>query len=154
MEYLFIKWVHVLSATVLFGTGLGSAFCKWSADRSGDLPHMARVNRHVVLADWLFTAPAVILQPLTGLVMVWMAGYPLNAPWIMFSILLYLFAGGCWVPAVVIQYRHRKLAAYALSSGAGVPPAYPRLARIWFWLGVLAFSALVAVFYLMVGKPA
>lgn len=154
MEYHLLKWVHVLSATILFGTGLGSAFCKWMADRSGNLSHMAHVNRHVVLADWLFTTPAVILQPVTGLAMVSMAGYPLDAPWVVASILLYLFAGACWVPAVVIQYRHREMAAVALSAGTALPPAYHRLARVWFWLGILAFAALVGVFYLMVGKPA
>lgn len=154
MAYLLLKWVHVLSATILFGTGLGSAFVKWRADRSGEVAYMARVNAHVVRADWLFTAPAVIVQPVTGLALAHLSGYPLNAPWVAGAILLYLFAGACWVPAVVIQYRHRAMAAAAAVSGTALPPAYARLARVWFRLGVAAFAALVAVFYLMVGKPA
>ena len=153
MEYLILKWVHVLSSTLLFGTGLGSAFYKYFADRRGDPVVIAGVNRLVVLADWLFTTPTVILQPLTGLAMVAIAGHPLDAPWLHISIALYLLAGGCWLPVVWLQIRMRRLAEEAVAEGRGLPESYWRLAHIWFWLGVPAFVSMVGVFYLMVMKP-
>src|SRR5690606_14890460 len=96
--YLSLKTVHVLSMVLLFGTGLGTAWYKWMADRSGNLAHIAVTNRHVVLADWLFTTPTVILQPATGLWMAAMIGLPLSTPWLAASLVLYAIAGVCWLP--------------------------------------------------------
>ena len=98
MLYLSLKTVHVLSMVLLFGTGLGTAWYKWMADRSGNLAHIAVTNRHVVLADWLFTTPTVILQPATGLWMAAMIGLPLSTPWLAASLVLYAIAGVCWLP--------------------------------------------------------
>ena len=153
MTYLLIKWVHILSATLLFGTGLGSAFYKYMADRRGDVAAIAFVSRHVVLADWWFTTPTVILQPVTGFALALIAGYPLTRPWMAASIGLYVVAGLCWLPVVWFQIRMRDLAAEAREQNTSLPEAYWRYARIWFWLGVPAFCAMVAVFGLMVLKP-
>ena len=100
MGYTALKTLHILSMVLLFGTGLGSAFYKWMADRSGNVTHIAVTNRHVVLADWLFTTPTVIFQPLSGLWMLYLAGIPLSTPWVALSLGLYLLAGGCWLPVV------------------------------------------------------
>jgi uncharacterized membrane protein len=152
MTYTTLKTLHILSMVLLFGTGLGSAFYKWMADRSGNVTHIAITNRHVVLADWLFTTPTVLFQPLSGLWMVHLLGLPLTTPWIAASLGLYVLAGACWVPVVALQIRMRQLAADAVERGGSLPPTYWRLARWWFWLGVPAFSAMVLVVALMVGK--
>lgn len=152
MTYPLLKTLHILSMVLLFGTGLGSAFYKWMADRSGNLAHIAVTNRHVVLADWLFTTPTVIFQPLSGLWLLHLLDIPLHTPWIVASLLLYALAGICWLPVVWLQIRMRDLATRALANNAPLPSAYWRMARAWFWLGVPAFSAMVAVVALMVGK--
>ncbi len=152
MTYSLIKTLHILSMVLLFGTGLGSAFYKWMADRSGNLAHIAVTNRHVVLADWLFTTPTVIFQPLSGLWMLHLLDMPLSTPWVAASLGLYLLAGVCWLPVVWLQMRMRDLAAAALHDGTPLSPAYWRLARAWFWLGVPAFTAMVLVVALMVIK--
>ena len=152
MTYTALKTLHILSMVLLFGTGLGSAFYRWMADRSGNLAHMAVTNRHVVLADWLFTTPTVIFQPLSGLWMVHLLGLPLSTPWVAASLALYTLAGLCWLPVVWIQIRLRELSAAALADGAPLPERYWQLARWWFWLGVPAFAAMVAVVALMVFK--
>jgi uncharacterized membrane protein len=152
MSYSLIKTLHVLSMVLLFGTGLGSAFYKWMADRSGQLAHIAVTNRHVVLADWWFTTPTVIFQPLSGLWLIGQLGLPLTTPWVALSLGLYILAGACWLPVVWLQIRMRDLAATALASGGELPPAYWRMARRWFWLGIPAFSAMVLVVALMVFK--
>lgn len=152
MSYLTLKTLHILSMVLLFGTGLGSAFYKWMADRSGHTAHMAITNRHVVLADWIFTTPTVIFQPLSGLWMVHRLGLPLSTPWIAASLALFGLAGACWLPVVVLQIRMRQLSAQAARLGGPVPPAYWRMARWWFWLGVPAFAAMVLVVCLMVAK--
>jgi len=153
MEYLLLKWLHILSATLLFGTGIGSAFYKFMTDRSGNLPAIAQTNRLVVLADWLFTTPTVILQPISGVGLALLAGYPLSSSWLLLSMLLYVLAGLCWVPVVVIQIRMRDLSLQALAAGDELDGRYVRLTRIWFWLGVPAFVALVVVYGLMVFRP-
>ena len=152
MLYLSLKYLHILSMVLLFGTGLGSAFYKWMADRSGNLAHITVVNRHVVLADWIFTTPPVIFQPLSGLWMVYLLGLPLATPWIALSLGLYVFAGLCWLPVVWLQIRMRNLADAALMAQTPLPAEYWRYARVWFWLGVPAFVAMVGVVFLMVFK--
>ena len=100
MEYLLLKWMHILSATLMFGTGLGTAFYKWTTDRSGDVRSISVVMERVVLADWLFTTPTAIIQPITGLWMVHLAGWPLTQGWVAWAIGLYALAGACWLPVV------------------------------------------------------
>jgi uncharacterized membrane protein len=152
MLYLSLKYLHILSMVLLFGTGFGSAFYKWMADRSGNLAHIAVVNRHVVLADWIFTTPTVIFQPLSGLWMVYWLGLPLTTPWIAISLTLYVVAGLCWLPVVWLQIRMRNIANAALMSQTALPAQYWGYARVWFWLGVPAFGAMLLVVLLMVFK--
>ncbi len=153
MMYLTLKTLHILSAFLLFGTGLGSAFYKWMTDRRGDLAAQAVVNRTVVVADWLFTTPTILLQPLTGWAMLEMSGIPWHTPWILGTFALYLLAGACWLPVVWLQIRMRDLAETALRDHTPLSPQYWQYARLWFWLGVPAFIAMVAVVVLMVFKP-
>lgn len=151
--YLIIKWLHILSATILFGTGIGIAFFKWITDRCGDVRAIRISAERTVLADWLFTTPAVIVQPLSGLAMAQWAGYPIATGWVAYSIALYAVAGCCWLPVLWLQMRMRALARLADEAKAPLPPLYWAYARTWFWLGVPAFLALLAVYWLMVAKP-
>jgi uncharacterized membrane protein len=154
MDYLIVKWLHVLSSTVLFGTGLGSAYYMFFASRTCDPRAVAVVVRYVVLADWLFTTTTNVFQPLSGLYLAHLARMPLTSAWLLGSIVLYFVAGACWLPVVWMQIRMRRLAEQAVADGTPLPAAYFRLLRWWTALGVPAFVALVVVFYLMVAKPA
>jgi uncharacterized membrane protein len=154
MEYVIVKWLHILSSTLLFGTGLGSAFYMFFASRTRDARVVATVVRYVVIADWAFTTPTIVLQPLTGFYLVRIANFPLTSKWMVASIVLYLLAGACWLPVVWMQIRMRDMARQAASSGVELPARYWRFLRWWVALGIVAFLALVAVFYLMVAKPA
>ncbi|MGE0117279.1 MAG: DUF2269 family protein [Dongiaceae bacterium] len=152
-SYEIAKTIHILSATVLFGTGLGTAWFMWRANRSGEVAQIAATARNVVLADWLFTTPAVILQPLSGLWLIDIVGYAPTETWLLWTYGLYALAGVCWLPVVRLQIRMRDLAEAAHAEGASLPPAYRRLARAWFWLGWPAFLAVVVIVHLMVAKP-
>ena len=152
MTYSLLKTLHLLSMVLLFGTGLGSAFYKWMADRSGNVAHIAVTNRHVVLADWLFTTPTVIFQPLSGLWMVYLLDLPLSTPWIAGSLGLFVLAGACWLPVVWLQIRMQRIAAAAVAGQTALPGSYWCMARWWFWLGVPAFISMVLVVALMVFK--
>lgn len=154
MTYLVVKWLHILSSTVLFGTGLGSAYYMFFASRTRDAHVAATVVRQVVIADWIFTTPTIVIQPLTGFYLVHLAGFPMSSAWIFWSIGLYLLAGAAWLPVVWMQIRMRDLAATAAAASLPLPPTYWRYLRAWVALGVVAFTALVVVFYLMVTKPA
>lgn len=153
MEYLLIKAIHILSSTLLFGTGLGSAFYKWMADRSGDLHTISKTNRSVVIADWVFTTPTVIIQPITGLWLLNIMGIPMSEPWLIVALVLYGIAGGCWLPVVWLQIRMRDIATEALIQKKPLNDQYHRYAQIWFWLGIPAFTAVVIIYFLMVFKP-
>ena len=152
--YLWLKWAHVVSSTVLFGMGAGIAFFFVRAQRTGDVRVIAAVAREVVTADAIFTASAVVLQPATGLAMVRLAGYPLSMPWLRWSIALYVLIGFCWLPVVWLQVLMRNLAARAAQDGMALPAKYFRYYRWWFYLGWPAFTGVLTVFYLMVVKPA
>jgi len=151
--YVMLKWLHILSSTVLFGTGAGIAFFFVRAQRSGDPRIIAAVSRDVVLADKIFTATAVVIQPISGVLMARIAGYPLATPWLMASIMLYLAIGGFWLPVVWLQMRMRDLVEEANAQSRPLPAAYRIYYRCWFALGWPAFIGVLVVFYLMVAKP-
>jgi len=153
MEYLIVKWLHILSSTLLFGTGIGSAFYMLFVSLSRDARALAVVARYVVIADWVFTTPTIVIQPLTGWYLMSLIGTPLSAKWLSWSIALFLLAGACWLPVVWIQMRMRDAARDAAAAGAALPAIYWRYLRWWVALGIVAFVSLVVVFYLMVAKP-
>ncbi len=154
--YLFVKFVHIVSSVLLAGTGFGTAFYLFFANRSASLAAQAVVCRLVVRADLWFTTPAIIVQPISGLWLAHAAGWPLlQTPWLVCATLLYCFAGACWLPVVWLQIRMARLANEALAQGlAQAPPLYWRYARIWERLGYPAFAAVLVIFFLMSNKPA
>jgi len=153
MLYLALKIVHILSGAVLFGTGAGIAFFMLRAHMSGEARTVASVGRMVVLADFVFTATAVVIQPLSGLALIHLQGWSLTAPWLLAAYGLYVVIGACWLPVVWIQYRMTRLAEQAAAGGATLPAAYHRLFRWWFALGWPAFAGVLGIYVLMVAKP-
>ena len=154
MEYVdVLRWLHVIGATVLLGTGAGIAFFMVMAHRSGEARLIAHVAGTVVIADTLFTASAVIVQPITGALLAHEIGWPLFSGWLGLSLVLYVVTGLFWLPVVAIQIRLRDLARAAAASGEAMPPLYHRLYRIWFVCGFPAFAAVLAIIALMVMRP-
>lgn len=151
--WLVVKWLHILSSVVLVGTGFGSAYYLFFVNRGRNVAAQAEIGRLVVRADWWFTAPTIILQPATGLMLVTMAGWPLTTPWLATSIVLFVLAVACWLPVVWLQIRMADMARDAAGAGTALPPAYWRYARCWEWLGYPAFIAMIAIFFLMIAKP-
>lgn len=153
MLYLWIKWAHIVSSTLLFGTGLGIAFFMWMAHLRGDPRTIADTARTVVIADTCFTAPAVAIQLGTGLWLMHFMG-ALDQFWIRAALALFLLIGACWLPVLWLQIRARNLARQAVAEDKPLPAAYYRAMRWWFWLGWPAFISVLAIFWLMVAKPA
>lgn len=153
MDYLSLKLIHILSATVLFGTGIGSAFYMFMANRRKDVAGIYFATRHVVIADWLFTTPSVIVQLVTGVALARALGLPLTEGWVLWSLILYFFAGACWLPVVWMQIKMRDMAKHALETNTALPSTYWFYDRWWIILGTLAFPAVVAVISIMVLKP-
>ncbi len=149
--YLILKFVHIITATFLFGTGIGTAFFMLMAYLTGKSATLKQVTGYVVLADWIFTAPSVILQPITGIALMWLLHYPFHSLWFALVIGLYLLTGCCWVPVVVIQYHLRHQAA-ALQESEPLPAAFHRLMKWWIGLGIPAFIAVLTIFWLMTSK--
>ncbi|CAB3650001.1 hypothetical protein CEY09_15815 [Achromobacter marplatensis] len=153
--YLTVKTLHILSSVLLVGTGFGTAFYLFFANRTGSIPAIAAVSKLVVRADLWFTTPAVVFQPLSGLWLAHAAGWQWTTPWVTLSIALYLLAGVCWLPVVWLQYEMAKMAAAAHAAGdTALPARYWRFAQWWERLGYPAFLAMVGVYFLMVLKPA
>jgi uncharacterized membrane protein len=153
-HYVLLKWIHVIGAAVIFGTGLGTAFHFWSALRREGPVAVAAAARSTVRADFIFTLPAAVLQPVTGILLALTAGYPLTTTWIVAALMLYALAGACWIPVVFIQVRLRDLAEASVRDATPLPEEFRRLARRWFLLGWPAFIAMAAVIWLMIARPA
>jgi uncharacterized membrane protein len=151
--YSIIKTVHILSSAVLFGTGIGIAFFMLRSYFTDNLTEKFYAAHNTVLADYLFTLPAVIIQPATGFWLVWQGGYGAMDLWLMLTYAIYILAGVCWLPVVWIQIQMKTMVKEALKSGEDLTPRYNRLFKIWFLLGWPAFIGLVIVFFLMVMKP-
>ena len=153
--YLTIKALHIISSVLLVGTGLGSAFYLYFANRTRSVPVIAAVSRLVVHADWWFTTPAVLFQPLSGIWLAHTAGWPLTSRWIVAAAILYVIAGACWLPVVWLQLELTEMARVAQAGGrTELPDRYWRFAKLWECLGYPAFLAMAAVYFLMVSKPA
>ncbi len=154
MEWVHVlRWGHILGACVLIGTGAGIAFFMVMVQRTKDARVIAHVAGTVVIADWLFTATAVVLQPVTGALLAMEIGWSLTEGWILASLALYVLVGALWLPVVWIQHRLRDLARAAVTSGVELPSEYHRLYRIWFIAGFPAFAAVLAIVWLMVARP-
>ncbi|WP_322087038.1 DUF2269 domain-containing protein [Burkholderia sp. BCC1999] len=152
--YLVIKALHILSSVLMVGTGFGTAFYLFFANRTRSVPAIAAVSRLVVRADWWFTTPAVIFQPASGLWLAHTAGWSWDTPWLLASIVLYAIAGACWLPVVWLQLELASIAKLAHASGdAALPERYWRYAKRWELLGYPAFFAMLTVYFLMVVKP-
>jgi uncharacterized membrane protein len=154
MYYFALKYVHVIGAAVLLGTGAGIAFFMLAAHLRGNPQEIAGVARTVVLADFLFTATAIVVQPVSGALLAWESGYSLWDRWILHSIILYVITGAFWLPVVWMQMKMRDLAMKAVKTGAPLPRAYHRLFWMWFAFGFPAFAAVLAIFWLMIARPA
>ena len=153
MQYFVLKFLHVIGASVLLGTGAGIAFFMLLAHLRGKPAAAAEVARIVVIADFVFTATAVVVQPITGVWLAWTTGYSWGDGWIFWSIILYLITGAFWLPVVWMQLRMRDLAARAVHEKTPLPAAYHRLFWLWFAFGFPAFGAVLAIFWLMIARP-
>jgi uncharacterized membrane protein len=151
--YLTIKVLHIISSTVLFGTGIGIAFFMYRSKFSNNLQEKYYAAHNTVLADLIFTTPAVIIQPLTGFWLIWRLGYPWNAPWLLASYCLFLLIGCFWLPVVYIQMELKKILESCFKEKKELPERYHKLFSLWLRLGFPAFLSLIAIFYLMVAKP-
>ncbi|OIS94894.1 DUF2269 family protein [Brucella cytisi] len=153
MTYDILRFLHVIGATVLLGTGAGIAFFMVISNRSGDPRLIAHVGGIVVLADTVFTATATIVQPITGYLLAREAGWPVVSGWVGLSLALYIIVGAFWLPVVWMQIRLRNMARLAAREGKALPAAYHRLYRWWFAFGFPAFAAVLAIIWLMLTKP-
>lgn len=153
MTYLILKYIHIISSTLLFGTGLGSAFYMWRANQSNNLQAMLFAAKNVVIADWIFTTPAVIIQPISGFWLMTILNYSITTKWIIWSLALYILAGACWIPVVWLQIKMHQQLIKAAAQNVPPPSLYRTYSSIWFILGWPAFIAVLAIFYLMVFKP-
>ena len=148
-----LHWLHVIGASVLFGTGIGIAFFMLMAHRTRSPALVAQTAGVVVIADYLFTATAVVLQPVTGVLLAEAVGWSLQQGWIIASVVLYVLVGALWLPVVFMQTRMRDLARRSQAEGSALPPEYYRLFRVWFAFGIPAFIMVLAIFWLMIAKP-
>jgi uncharacterized membrane protein len=148
-----LRWVHVIGAAVLLGTGAGIAFFMLMAHRTGDAKIIAHTAATVVIADWLFTASAVVLQPVSGLLLAHVLGWDLLEGWIVVSLVLYVVTGAFWLPVVWIQIRLRDIAREANQQASALPAEYYRLFGVWFACGIPAFAAVLGIFWLMLIRP-
>lgn len=151
--YLIVKTLHIICSTILFGTGIGTAFFMFRSFFTDNIHEKYYAARSTVVADYIFTLPAVILQPLSGILLIHLAGHDWNAGWLVWTYVLYAIAGACWIPVLWIQIELKKMLRHAVEAGVALPERYNHLFKIWFILGCPAFLGLVIIFYLMVSRP-
>jgi uncharacterized membrane protein len=142
--HAFVKSLHVPSATVLFGTGAGIAYFMLKGDLSGVPAARRFAAATTVRADFLFTLPAAVVQPLSG---AW------SDRWVIITDALYMIAGACWLLVVAIQSRMKALLEAEAIAGNLDEAILAQRFGWWFALEWPAFGGPIVVFYLMVAKP-
>ena len=152
-SFLLFKWLHIISSVALVGIGFGSAFYLYFTNRSRNMAAVAEVSRLVVRADYWFTTPAIVIQPVTGVMLASAGGYSLTETWLLITYTLFVLAGICWLPVVWLQIRMRDMASEAVENNNELPSIYWLYAKWWTILGMVAFPAMLAVFVLMVFRP-
>jgi uncharacterized membrane protein len=153
MLYLAVKYLHVLGAIVILGTGSGIAFFMLMAHRSRDATFIARTAAIVVVADMVFTLSAVILQPISGGLLMMLSATGFAERWLAGSLALYALAGAFWIPVVFMQVEMRNLARTAAEKSQPLPPRYFALFRRWFLFGIPGFGSVMIILWLMIAKP-
>jgi uncharacterized membrane protein len=153
MEYFALKLIHIISSTILFGTGIGTAFMMFMANRRKNVAEIYFATRNVVIADYIFTTPAIIIQLISGFFLMQDQGFSFSDKWLLLGVALYFFAGACWLPVVCMQIKMRDMAKVSLEENKVLPQLYWKMDRYWIILGSLAFPAFLVVFYLMIFKP-
>jgi uncharacterized membrane protein len=151
--YFLVKYLHVLGAIVILGTGSGIAFFMLMAHKSRDPAYIARTAATVVIADMLFTLTAVILQPITGAVLMVLSATSLGERWLLTSLVLYAVAGLFWIPVIFMQIEMRNLARKAVAQSEVLPSRYFALFRRWFAFGIPGFGSVMIILWLMIAKP-
>jgi uncharacterized membrane protein len=151
--YFLVKYLHVIGAIVILGTGAGIAFFMLMAHRSGDAAYIARTAATVVIADMLFTLAAVILQPVTGGLLMMLSSTSFAERWLSASLVLYALAGLFWIPVIFMQIEMRDLASAAAAGSQPLPLRYFTLFRRWFWFGIPGFGSVMIILWLMIAKP-
>ncbi len=151
--YLIIKTLHIFGATILFGTGIGIAFFMFRSYFTNDMNEKFYAVRNTVLADYLFTFPAALIQPISGAWLVWKSGFDGTSLWLTTTYVIYFVIGLCWLPVVWIQIQLKKMLQQSIQNKGELPDRYHKLFRIWFLLGWPAFIGLVVILFLMVVKP-
>ncbi len=152
MDYNVLISIHILSVILLLGVGGGSAFYKFMADRSGNIDVIVHTTKIVVLADWLFTTPSVILQPISGFMLMNLMSYSLDTSWLFISIMLYIFSILLWLVAVYLQIRMKNMSLLAQKEKINLDEYYFRLVKYWIGLGVFSALSMSGIFYLMIFK--
>jgi uncharacterized membrane protein len=151
--YLVVKTIHVISSTILFGTGIGIAFFMLRSYYTDNMHQKLFAAKETVIADFIFTFPAGITQVVSGIWLVWNSGYQWSDLWLTTTYIIYIIAGVCWLPVVWIQVKLRNIVADSAANQTQLPPTYFKLFRIWFLLGWPAFTGLVVIFFMMIAKP-
>jgi uncharacterized membrane protein len=151
--YFLVKYLHVIGAIIILGTGTGIAFFMLMAHRSGDPAFIARTATTVVIADMLFTLSAVLLQPVTGGWLMMLSATSFAERWLVTSLALYAVAGLFWIPVVFMQIEMRDLARDAAARQAPLPSRYFALFRRWFLFGIPGFASVMLILWLMIAKP-
>ncbi len=151
-SYFLLKLIHIICAVVLVGTGVGIAFFLFMANRSNNVQAIAVTTRHVVLADWIFTTPAIIVQLISGILLMLELDYSFSSSWFLTVLALFVIVGICWLPVVYIQYLLRTMAEKAVATGA-LSPKFKKLMRLWTTLGIAALITILVIFWLMIFKP-
>jgi uncharacterized membrane protein len=151
--YFLVKYLHVLGAIVILGTGSGIAFFMLMAHRTLDAAFIARTASTVVIADMIFTLTAVLLQPVSGGLLMMLSATGLTERWLLVSLALYALAGVFWIPVIFMQMEMRDLAQAAVANGHALPPRYFALFRRWFLFGIPGFGSVMIILWLMIAKP-
>ncbi len=152
--YFLLKLLHIIGATVLIGTGFGIAFFMLIANRTKNVAVIAGVSNIVVLADYVLTLPAVIIQPITGVILMIQRGWSITDGWLLLSIALYCLIGCLWLPVVFIQKKMANMAAKAVERDESLSTSYKKLYRAWLYCGYPAFMSIILLLWLMIAKPA
>ncbi|MDQ0115862.1 DUF2269 family protein [Paenibacillus harenae] len=145
--------LHLLGVLLMAGNIITAAFWKIRADLAGNPIVIHQAAKNVMIADYAFTIPGLVMIIVSGGAMASESGVTWTGiNWLTLSLILLSVTGIIWLAILIpLQRKMIRSSADGIKTGT-ISAEYRRASRQWAIYGVAATLLPIIILYLMVMK--